>query len=444
MTSRTHRRNVAVFIDLENMFGGYNNNVSGVPLSRMLREIRKFVEDLEIGSSAATTRAYANWMVAGMSTYRREMLENAVEPVQIFSYEGKRKNLDEGRRKNAADVQIVVDALSVAVEAPWVDVFVIVSGDGDFIPLVRRLQYLGKYVIGATLTGAGAGGVSAALRSNADHYFEVEASLSTIVTKKYPSSIKTPIDSSKESTSPRLPSDRIPELDEYVMSVKEIVSHNPQMMRGDEVSGALLGNILRTEWPRVNFSTYGFKSLGDFIDNECGLKIYRPTSVKNASSSKSAPADTGKSSVPAPVAVTDLSELRLSLQAVEPAVIYPDLTSLISVLEELTVRFSPLEPDDLLDALGDDLPDVPAEQIRLALGLLFAVGAFRADESALMLTSDVAGVEDGISLVLDDARRRAETIELIPTDEQIREAVFGPNEFLDAADDQDPTVGESS
>ncbi|WBM79907.1 hypothetical protein KIV56_17340 [Cryobacterium breve] len=88
MDSRTHRRNVAVFIDLENMFGGYNNDVSGVPLSRMLREIRHFIEDLQIGSSAATTKAYANWMVAGMSTYRREMLENAVEPVQIFSYAG--------------------------------------------------------------------------------------------------------------------------------------------------------------------------------------------------------------------------------------------------------------------------------------------------------------------------------------------------------------------
>lgn len=178
MDTRTHRRNMAVFIDLENMFGGYNNGVSGVPLSRMLREIRQFVEGLEIGSSAATTKAYANWMVAGMATYRREMLENAVEPVQIFSYAGPGKSSEEGRRKNAADVQIVVDALSVAVEAPWVDVFVIVSGDGDFIPLVRRLQYLGKYVIGVTLTGAGAGGVSALLRSNADHYFEVAAGAS--------------------------------------------------------------------------------------------------------------------------------------------------------------------------------------------------------------------------------------------------------------------------
>ena len=426
MDSRTQRRNVAVFIDLENMFGGYSNGVSGVPLSRMLREIRQFVEGLQIGSSAATTKAYANWMVAGMSTYRREMLENAVEPVQIFSYVGTGKNPEEGRRKNAADVQIVVDALSVAVEAPWVDVFVIVSGDGDFIPLVRRLQYLGKYVIGVTLTGAGAGGVSALLRSNADHYFEVAAGVSRTIAENAASS-KSVVESSNDSGLPRLPSDRIPTLNEYVQSVKEIVLQNPKMMRGEEVSGALLGNSLRTQWPRVTFSTYGFKTLGDFVDNKCGLKIYRPISPKN-SVSKSASADAEKTTTPT-VSVTtpDSNALRLSLEAVEPAVIYPGLTSLISVLAELTVRFSPMEPDALLDALGDDLPDVPAEQIRLALGLLFAVGAFRVDDdSALMLTSDVTGVEDGIALVLGDARRRAETIEMAPTDEEIREALFGP------------------
>ncbi|MEC5185500.1 uncharacterized LabA/DUF88 family protein [Cryobacterium sp. MP_3.1] len=428
MDSRTHRRNVAVFIDLENMFGGYNNGVSGVPLSRMLREIRQFVEGLEIGSSAATTKAYANWMVAGMSTYRREMLENAVEPVQIFSYTGTGKNADEGRRKNAADVQIVVDALSVAVEAPWVDVFVIVSGDGDFIPLVRRLQYLGKYVIGVTLTGAGAGGVSALLRSNADHYFEVAAGVPRASAETASSATKSPVESNSESSFARLPSDRIPTLNEYVQSVKEIVLQNPKMMRGDEVSGALLGNSLRTLWPRVSFSTFGFKTLGDFVDNECGLKIYRPISVKNPVS-KSAPTATEPVSTPtAPVAALDLEALRLSFEAVEPAVIYPGLTPLVNVLEELTVVFSPMEPDALLDALGDDLPDVPAEQIRLALGLLFAVGAFRVeDDSALLLTSDVTGVEDGIALVLGDARRRAETIEMAPTDEEIRVALFGQN-----------------
>ncbi|WBM79906.1 NYN domain-containing protein [Cryobacterium breve] len=339
----------------------------------------------------------------------------------------------------------MVDALSVAVEAPWVDVFVIVSGDGDFIPLVRRLQYLGKYVIGATLTGAGAGGVSALLRSNADHYFEVDAGVSRAAVENASNITKSSDVSIKELSVTRLPSDRIPTVNEYVQSVKAIVLQNPKMMRGDEVSGALLGNKLRTQWPRVSFSTYGFKTLGDFVDNECGLKIYRPTSVKNPTS-KAAPAEAEKASTPTdPVAVPDANTLRLSLEAVEPAVIYPKLTSLMNVLAELTVRFSPMEPEALLDALGDDLPDVPAEQIRLALGLLFAVGAFRVDDdSSLMLTSDVTRVGDGIALVLGDARRRAETIEMVPKDEEIREALFGPEQEVLSAHLIDHSEGAPS
>lgn len=47
------------------------------------------------------------------------------------------------------------------------------SGDGDFVPLVRRLQYLGKVVIGIGLNDGRAGGVSKLLRIVVDHFLEV-------------------------------------------------------------------------------------------------------------------------------------------------------------------------------------------------------------------------------------------------------------------------------
>ncbi|MCY7288202.1 MAG: hypothetical protein LH624_08125 [Cryobacterium sp.] len=46
------RRDIAVFIDLENLFGGYGADVSGVPLSRILSEIRAKVKSLKVGSLA--------------------------------------------------------------------------------------------------------------------------------------------------------------------------------------------------------------------------------------------------------------------------------------------------------------------------------------------------------------------------------------------------------
>jgi hypothetical protein len=46
---------------------------------------------------------------------------------------------------------LVVDALRSAADLEHLEVFVLVSADGDFVPLVRRLHELDKYVIGATL-----------------------------------------------------------------------------------------------------------------------------------------------------------------------------------------------------------------------------------------------------------------------------------------------------
>ena len=68
MDNPVGRRDIAVFIDLENLFGGYGEDVSGVPLSRILSEIRAEVKSLKVGSLSATTRAYANWGFKGMTT----------------------------------------------------------------------------------------------------------------------------------------------------------------------------------------------------------------------------------------------------------------------------------------------------------------------------------------------------------------------------------------
>lgn len=57
--------------------------------------IKAEVQALGHKQSAATTRAYANWTHPGMATYRRETIENGVEPIQVWSsewHERKRKD----------------------------------------------------------------------------------------------------------------------------------------------------------------------------------------------------------------------------------------------------------------------------------------------------------------------------------------------------------------
>ena len=411
MDDSVGRRDIAVFIDLENLFGGYGADVSGVPLSRILSEIRAEVKTLAVGSLAATTRAYANWGFKGMTTYHREVLENGVEPVHIFSNDGRAAANHDGRRKNAADIQLVVDALTVAVEAPWVKVFVIVSGDGDFVPLVRRLQYLGKVVIGVGLNDGRAGGVSKLLRTVVDHFLEVRVGQDSLVEAPPVTKVVSATKPAANSL-PAVPSDRIPTLKEYVATVGELTRTHSNALKAGAVDGAVMGALLRSRWPRVTYSDFGFRTLGAFIEDACKLRIHRPQLTKVVPVAS------------APERV-EPQTLRSDLEAVPPRISYPNMASLTKVLTELTLQFAPLPFDELSDRLGDELADVPAEQIRLAVRLLLSVGAFsERGEDGLMLSADVASVEDGISLVLGDAQRRAQTTGRQVTTAEVEAALF--------------------
>ena len=58
-----------------------------------------------------------------MGTLRREMTENGVEPRQIFAFDALGK-------KNAADIELVIDALDLAYTRPGISTFVVVTRDG--------------------------------------------------------------------------------------------------------------------------------------------------------------------------------------------------------------------------------------------------------------------------------------------------------------------------
>ncbi|PJF20204.1 MAG: NYN domain-containing protein, partial [Phototrophicales bacterium] len=53
--------------------------------------------------------------------------------------------------KNLADMQIVVDTMETLVDNQEFGIYVLLTGDRDFTPLVQTLRKRGKYVIGAGL-----------------------------------------------------------------------------------------------------------------------------------------------------------------------------------------------------------------------------------------------------------------------------------------------------
>jgi uncharacterized LabA/DUF88 family protein len=92
-----------------------------------------------------TRRAYADWNL--FRDDRRDMVDSNVELIEI-------PQRSDSVRKNAADIQMAVDAMELALTRDFVSTFVIVSGDSDFTPLVGKLRELNKRVIGVGLKGS--------------------------------------------------------------------------------------------------------------------------------------------------------------------------------------------------------------------------------------------------------------------------------------------------
>jgi uncharacterized protein (TIGR00288 family) len=123
---------MAVFCDFENVALGvrdarYDEFDIDLVLERILDKGKVVVK-----------RAYADW--DRYRSAKRAMHEASFELIEIphVSYSG----------KNSADIRLVVDALDLCHTKQHVDIFVIVSGDSDFSPLVSKLRENDKLVIG--------------------------------------------------------------------------------------------------------------------------------------------------------------------------------------------------------------------------------------------------------------------------------------------------------
>jgi uncharacterized LabA/DUF88 family protein len=87
------------------------------------------------------TVAYADFDNEDFHGLQSQFQRNNVETRHVFS-----KTYEDGRRKNAADIEMSLDAWELAKERQDLQTFVLVCGDRDFIPVVRRLQQKGKTV----------------------------------------------------------------------------------------------------------------------------------------------------------------------------------------------------------------------------------------------------------------------------------------------------------
>jgi len=114
---------LAVLIDADNV--PYAN------VKEMFEEIAKY-------GTPTFKRIYADWTKPNVSGWKNVLLENAITPIQQYSY---------SIGKNASDSALIIDAMDILYTGK-VDGFCIVSSDSDFTRLATRLREAGMKVIG--------------------------------------------------------------------------------------------------------------------------------------------------------------------------------------------------------------------------------------------------------------------------------------------------------
>jgi hypothetical protein len=114
---------LAVLIDADNI---PYSNVRG-----MLEEIAKY-------GIPTFKRIYGDWTRPTISGWKSVLLENAITPIQQYSYT---------KGKNSTDSALIIDAMDILYSGK-VDGFCIVSSDSDFTRLATRLREAGMKVIG--------------------------------------------------------------------------------------------------------------------------------------------------------------------------------------------------------------------------------------------------------------------------------------------------------
>lgn len=144
--SENEKRDVAVFFDFENIVfslrNAYGINANFEDLMDKCKEFGRVV----------VARAFADWN-RHSSSMIPALMSNGFDPVYVPSFytnEAGQKDL----RKNAVDMYMAIDAMDVLHTRKSVDLFILLTGDSDFLPVVNAARREGNEVIAIGVDGS--------------------------------------------------------------------------------------------------------------------------------------------------------------------------------------------------------------------------------------------------------------------------------------------------
>lgn len=232
---------LAVLIDADNV--SYSN------IKEMLEEIAK-------NGTPTIKRIYADWTQPRLVGWKNVLLENAITPIQQYSYTS---------GKNSSDSALIIDAMDI-LYSEKVNGFCIVSSDSDFTRLATRLREAGMNVIGFGEKKTPKPFISACNKFIYLEILKAEKSASKMTTKMNH-------EPNREETDSRVDTETIRIITESVNDL------------ADETGWAFLGSLghyILKKKPDFDPRNYGFPKLLPLIKNINLFDIdYRETGVHN-------------------------------------------------------------------------------------------------------------------------------------------------------------------
>ncbi|MEM6318193.1 MAG: NYN domain-containing protein [Bacteroidota bacterium] len=245
---QTQDSKLAVLIDGDNIPSAY--------VKEMMEEIAKY-------GSPTIKRIYGDWTKPHLNKWKKILLENAINPVQQYSYT---------IGKNATDSAMIIDAMDILYSGK-VTGFCIVSSDSDFTRLATRLREAAMTVIGI---GEKKTPNPFIVACDKFIYLEIlknqaaaeEDEEEEEVTSNTPSSSTT-----KRKTTKR----RKPKYEKITPKVVRLISNSISDV-ADEDGWAFLGevgNLIQKKQPNFDSRIYGFDKLTPLIDSTGKFEIER-------------------------------------------------------------------------------------------------------------------------------------------------------------------------
>ena len=191
----------------------------------------------------AVSRAYADWSVAVNSAYSKQLIDRAVDLIQLFP--------TVGSGKNGADIRLALDVADDLFRFLHLTHVVIVAGDSDYIALAQRCKQLGRYVVGIGVTGS----VSPAFALSCNEFKDYDALPG--VTARAPAAVA-PVTRKQKTAKPRTAKDAAADLLVRALQLAQAKDDDEW-----QSNAAIKSQMLRLD-PTFQERALGFKSFTDF------------------------------------------------------------------------------------------------------------------------------------------------------------------------------------